>query len=410
MSCSLQSARLALALGSTLCTSTAWTQDALKHEIRQRGIEPHVTYISEAAANVTGGADRVLRETGELDVGARLDMDKLFGIRGGTFQAMVTWRRGDNLVSDAGLDTLELVQANYGRGQTTRLTQFWYQQQLAEGRVDVKLGRLTAGEDFAAFSCDFMNLGLCGARPGSVVSDYWYNWPISQWGMRWRYRVTTGYAQIGAFEVNPKNLEENFTIGRFSGATGVLLPVEVAFTPTLGASLLPGTYKLGAWYDTSTADDAFLDVDGAPRALSELPALQRHGRYGAYAQIRQQLTTDGLAVFLNVVQAEKRASKLDRQIGIGLTYTNPSPGSALDGYGVAVTATHVNSRFARYKHLLDHAEHAADTEYLAEAFVRWVVAPWLTVQPNVQYIVAPGGYSDRSDAGIIGLRVTASFD
>jgi porin len=407
-----------LALGSSLCAAAAWGQEQPAAErLRPRGIEPQVMYLSELAANVTGGERRLFRETGELDVGARLDMDKLFGIRGGTFQATITWRRGNNLVSDAGLDTLELVQANYGRGQTTRVTQFWYQQELADPRFDVKLGRLTAGEDFAAFACDFMNLGLCGARPGSVVSEYWYNWPISQWAVRGRYRGPSGYAQIGAFEVNPKNLEENFTIGRFSGATGVLVPIELAWTPALAASHVPGIYKLGAWYDSSTADDALLDVNHESRAASGLSALQRHGRYGVYGQIRQQLTgraddlsPSGLAMFVNVVRAERRTSRLNRQIGVGLTYASPSHSSAPDELGFAVTATRVNSRFASLQLSLRSGEREAHSEYLAELYARWKIASWFSIQPNLQYIASPGGYSDRDDILVLGLRVTTALE
>ena len=190
----------------------------------------------------------------------------------------------------------------------------------------------------------------------------------------------------------------------------MLLPLEVAWTPTLGANRLSGAYKLGAWYDTSTANDAILDVEGTPRALSELPAMHRHGRYGVYAQIHQQLPAPGLAVFLNAVQTEKRTSRLDRQIGVGLTYATASSRIAPDQLGVAATATHVNNRFAGADQLMLSTKHVARSEYLAELYARWVLAGWLTVQPNVQYIVSPGGYSDRDDIAIFGLRVTVSFD
>ena len=66
---------------------------------------------------------------------------------------------------DAGLGTLQQVQEVFGRGQTLRLSQFWYDQKFIDGVVDWKTGRITFGEDFAAFSCDFQNLTLCGAQP-----------------------------------------------------------------------------------------------------------------------------------------------------------------------------------------------------------------------------------------------------
>ena len=43
------------------------------------------------------------------------------------------------------------------RGQTLRLTQFWYDQKFIDGVADWKTGRITF-EDFASFSCDFQKL------------------------------------------------------------------------------------------------------------------------------------------------------------------------------------------------------------------------------------------------------------
>jgi porin len=44
-------------------------------------------------------------ETAQLAFGTTIDTEKLLGLKGGTFQATVTFRRGDNLVANAGLGT-----------------------------------------------------------------------------------------------------------------------------------------------------------------------------------------------------------------------------------------------------------------------------------------------------------------
>ena len=95
------------------------------------------------------------------------------------------------------------VQEIFGRGNTIRWTQFWYDQLLFDDVVDVKLGRMGVGEDFMSFSCYFMNLSFCGSLPGNIVST-WYNWPVSQWAARLKVNVTPQwYAQIGAYQINP---------------------------------------------------------------------------------------------------------------------------------------------------------------------------------------------------------------
>jgi porin len=36
-------------------------------------------------------------------------------------------------------------------------------------------------------------------------------------------------------------------------------------------------------------------------------------------------------------------------------------------------------------------------------------APWLSIQPDMQYIMDPGGNSDRSDILVLGLRTIVRF-
>ena len=92
------------------------------------------------------------------------------------------------------------------------------------------------------------------------------------------------------FEENPRNLEKDFTIGRLSGATGVLLPGEVGIT-TGGKDGHPvGSFKIGAWLSTSDKPDLFFDRDHRPRVLTGQPALLRQADHGFWINVQQQLT------------------------------------------------------------------------------------------------------------------------
>jgi len=390
----------------------------LRTKLRDDGVDITGNYESEAAANVSGGARHLVRETGQLSLGAKMDLDKLLGIKGGVFRATVTYRRGDDLSSDAGLGVLQQVQEVYGRGQTWRLTQFWYQQTFANGHGDIKLGRLTQGEDFAAFSCDFMNLSFCGAPAGNLAGDYWYNWPVSQWGIRGRAKNDTFYVMAGAYEVNPKNLDNKFILGFFHHATGVLIPMEVGYTPRLGASRLPGSYKLGGWYNTANANDLYLDINRQPQAVTGLSPLRHDGRYGIYAQFQQQLTgtaadspdgphtTRGLVAFFNVTQTDRLTTATDNQIAAGLTFTGPLASHPKDEFGLALARTNVNGRTTR--DLVAGAERP-NAEYAAELFYGMKPADWLTVQPNVQYVIDPGGYDTARDVVILAVKTAVTF-
>jgi hypothetical protein len=151
------------------------------HALEERGLSFNFGYGSQIAHNFSGGTGRLTRHADQWLFQATADTGKLWGWKGGTLQATITERNGRNLGADANIGTSMLLQEIYGRGQTWHLTQFWLNQELLDGRLQVKLGRLTVGEDFASFSCDFQNLTFCGSQPGNLVGGYWINWPTSQW-------------------------------------------------------------------------------------------------------------------------------------------------------------------------------------------------------------------------------------
>lgn len=389
---------------------TAWAQ---------RGVAFQIGYTEEGAGNVSGGDHRYVRGAGQLALGTTLDVGRLFGVTGGTFQLTLTNRNGRNLSSDAGLDTLQLVQEVYGRGNIWRLTQMWYEQQLFGGAVSWKLGRMTLGEDFAAFACDFQNLTFCGATPGNLVGNYWYNWPVSQWGTRLRLGSPDAYVQFGAYQMDPKNIAEDhgFFLGG-SGTTGALLPVEIGWQPTFNG--MAGSYSATIWYDTSHAGDVYYNGARQPLALAGPPPLLRQGRYGiSFHFLQQVLRTSaddpkrGLSAFLNVTQTDRRTSQTDNQVALGLIYTGVFDSRPHDVIAVALGRTQVNSRYARTEALTNlvqpgstQVQHA---EYVLEAYYNFEVAGGLELRPNVQLIRYPGGVTSAKDAAVFGIKAMVNL-
>jgi porin len=145
-----------------------------------RGVDLQLGFVGEAAYNAAGGVKSLGSFTGQSLFGATFDLEKLITLPNTKLQVSYTSRYGRNLVDDAGLDTLQLVQEVWGRGQTVRLTQLFLEHRFFEELLTVRWGRVAMGDAFAAFSCDFQNLTFCGSPPGNIVGNYIYNWPISQ--------------------------------------------------------------------------------------------------------------------------------------------------------------------------------------------------------------------------------------
>jgi len=394
----------------------------IRTRLLQRGIAVRFGYVNELAYNAQGGTKSEVVDADQYLAGVTLDLDRLIGIHGGLFQVSVTQRTGRNLSDDSELGTLQEVQEIFGRGRTARLTEFWFEQKYLDGLVEWKIGRAPFG-DFAAFECNFQNLTFCGPDPGNVITSYIWNWPISQWMTRFKFTLNRfGYIQFGIFDDNPKYLGKRDALLPvfFARSTGALVPAELAWLPAFGGGTLPGSYKFGAWYDTSKASDV-VDVIGTVAVTNPGTAANSNaGRYGGYINFKQQITHNGmpysnggLSVFLNAVFADSRTSIVDRQIAGGVVYTGPLSWRPHDDIAFAVGTTHVNNRVAkaeaRENALGPGRVGVQGSEYVFE--LDYTVRPieGLLIRPNVQYVLDPGGTGQKTNNIVFGLKTVGNF-
>jgi porin len=387
--------------------------------LHEHGVSFQLTYFSSPAYNVSGGRDHLIRYADQFTADATLDLDKLFSWRRAIFKVTLTYRDGHSLTTDANLNTLLEVQEVYGRGNFLRLTELSYEQVILDGRLDAKLGRLGVGGSFYNWSCQFMNLSFCGELPGNIVST-WYNWPVSQWGARLRLRLNEDMRiEAGIYQINPRNLEDGTTL-TFSGGIGAMIPVELDWSPRFGNAELPGTYRIGGWYDTSSQPDVFLAANGEPLVLNPgAPALMRNGESGFYLNAQQQLTgvsanSPGLSAFFNWVEADHNTATISELLSLGLLYTGPFSARPHDVVGFAVGRTRVNPRVAEGQQLQNSTGTSPpvpvqDAEYPIELFYNINFTPWLSVQPVVQYVGHPGGTNFYPSVVILGANIAITF-
>lgn len=89
-----------------------------RSKLHNDGIDLNFGYTTETAANLQGGARKLVRYTDQLTFGTTLDLEKLVGLNNAKIQFTITDRNGLNLSDDAELDSLQQVQEVFGRGQT----------------------------------------------------------------------------------------------------------------------------------------------------------------------------------------------------------------------------------------------------------------------------------------------------
>ncbi|MDF0731157.1 carbohydrate porin [Pseudomonas entomophila] len=418
-----------------LANDTPWMLgdwNGTRSALKEQGYDFTLGYVGEMGSNLHGGFDhdRTARYSDQFTVGSHLDLEKLLGWHAAEFQLTVTERHGQNIsndrINDPRVGGFTSAQEVWGRGQTWRLTQLWVRQKYLDDALDVKFGRFGEGEDFNSFPCDFQNLAFCGSQVGNWVGGIWYNWPVSQWALRVRYRLHDDlYAQVGVFEQNPSNLERGngFKLSG-SGTQGALMPVELVWSPRVNG--LEGEYRAGYYYSNAKAQDVYKDGNGQPAALSGQAYRSSASKQGFWLGAQQQVTSlasdasRGLSLFANATLHDKKTNAIDNYVQAGVVYKGPFQARAKDDIGFALARVHVNpayrknARLANLARGLDDDHDPAflpvqDTEYSAELNYGIHLADWLTLRPNLQYIRHPGGVSRVDDALVGGVKIQSSF-
>ncbi|NMX69585.1 porin [Pseudomonas sp. WS 5111] len=397
----------------------------------EQGIDIKADYVGEAGYNAHGGYndDKTGRYADQFGLGVALDLQKLWGWDNTQAKIQMTSRNGRNIsndrIGDPRAGTLSSSQEVYGRGHMVRLTQFWIQHQMFDNKLDVKLGYFGEGEDFNTFPCDFQNLSFCGSQVGNYVNT-WYNWPVSQAAIRVKYNITPElYAQIGAYNQNPSQLEHGngFKLSG-SGTKGTVIPVELVWSPKVNN--LPGEYRVGYYKSAADAPDVREDVNGDNAATTGADYRTRSSKKGYWFVAQQQLTTHngdasrGLNIAANATFHDKETNTVDNYQSIMLVYKGPFDARPKDDVGIGAARLHVNDDVRKNAELLNEAGGFTDysqvgyaplrsTEYNYEINYGFHVTNWLTVRPNLQYVTHPGGVDKVDNALVAGLKIQSVF-
>ncbi|AZE68845.1 carbohydrate porin [Pseudomonas synxantha] len=434
------SAAAALVLSANAMAADAFSADSKwmtgdwggeRTKLIEQGIDIKADYVGEMGYNAHGGYndDKTGRYSDQFGLGVALDLQKLWGWDNTQAKIQLTNRNGQNIsndrIGDPRAGTLSSSQEVYGRGHMVRLTQFWIQHQMFDNKLDVKLGYFGEGEDFNTFPCDFQNLSFCGSQVGNYVNT-WYNWPVAQAAIRVKYNITPElYAQIGAYNQNPSQLEHGngFKLSG-SGTKGTVIPVELVWSPKVNN--LPGEYRVGFYKSAADAPDVREDVNGGDAVLSGADFRTRSSKKGYWFVAQQQLTTHngdasrGLNIAANATFHDKETNLVDNYQSLMLVYKGPFDARPKDDVGIGVARLHVNDDVKKNSELLNAANGVSDydnplytpireTEYNVELNYGFHVTNWLTVRPNLQYVVQPGGVDKVDNALVAGLKIQSTF-
>ncbi|MGF6243915.1 porin [Paraburkholderia sp. GAS38] len=408
------------------------------------GVTVGLQETSEYLNNLSGGTRRGGAYDGLTQIGIGVDTQKAFGLPGGIFNVSGLQIHGSNL-SSRDLQTLQAasgIEAN----DATRLWELWYQQSLLGGKVDVKVGQQSLDQEFmvSQYAATFMNATFgWSVLPSVDLPAGGPAYPLSSLGARLRVTPSDNWTVLaGVFDGNPagdgvgdpQTLNAHGTNFNLHDSALFIGEVQYALNPAPSDPAaakptgLPGTYKLGFWYDTQQFPDQGFDTTGLSLAnpASNGIAQNHRGDYSFYAVADQMVWRPGadspqaVGVFARIMGAPGDRNLVDLGINAGVTLKAPFKGRDNDVVGLAVGYAQIGS------HAQDLASDTAaytpgypsrSAETILEATYQYQVTPWWQLQADFQYAFRPAGGipnpenpSQRiGNEAIMGLRTNITF-
>ena len=324
-----------------------------------------------------------------------------------SFNIGAAWSTGKNLSADY-IGNNFWVQSAYtapGNGSNNvTLGQIYLQQQLFDNSLILAGGRLAPATTFATMPVlnNYINQGI-NPIPGSLWTndDTFTSYPPGvEWGAQAIYNLSPAFqVAAGVFNTNQSSAlggkgGVNFALQQ--GNRGVLSVVQVSYflNHAPDDKGLPGQYSFGGFYNSNR----FANLNN--------PNSTKSGLYSIYGMFQQMVYRDGgagsqkgLTVWGEAAVAPRSiVSFMPYFIGGGLSYQGAIPRRDNDITSVGV----IYGTFSRYVP-------RTTAETVIEANYQVTLTNWLSITPDLQYVIKPNGSSAIKNALVLGAQVQIVF-
>lgn len=403
------------------------TWGGLRERFAKRGITFSGEYTGEVLGNTTGGLRRGAEYTGFFEFAVELDTKELINWPGAKLHIGAIYPHGGNVAEKytgdlAGLSNIESY-------DSLRLFEAWLEQKFLDDRVAIRIGFMAVDSDFALNDTAelFINSNF-GSLPATGLNLPMPAWPFSAPGVLLRIEPTAQtHIQFAAYDGNPatgvltdptpgaassNDFNKHNTRVALRGDEGAMLCAEIGWRtpePAGGEKNAPlaTSIKLGGTYHT----DRFADTRDATLELAS-PRSHR-GNSAIYFVAEQEIwrehdtEADGLTAFLRVAYAPPDRNYFRMTAETGLVYRGIFQSDARDALALGFAWLDISPRVAAAQRSI--GAHPDDYEAVIELTYQHALTPWCSIQPDLQYIIHPGGSSAHDNALVVGLRTTITF-
>jgi porin len=361
-----------------------------RQRLEQGGLSLNAQLVLEGFHNFQGGLDTGSVGASTFDLNLAFDTEKAFNWKGGEFYVDLEDHAGRNPSTDLTGDLQVFDKLNFR--PYLQIFELWYQQALFNGWLRLKLGKVDANTEFSVIDngLPFLNASTqvtptitpFPTTPDPMPSADLFFTPIKSWYASFGVSYANRSDTFGDFTGHPQSIQPTDFGALLIGETGL----RWQRAPLFGAD---GNLKLGVWGHTGT--------------FTRLAGGQQKGSGGYYAILDQTLwqppgeseQSRGLRTFLEAGRTQSSVSVIDWNTAGGVTWTGPLAARADDVLGFSI----------EYAHLSPQAGLPHSCELTLEWLYQAPLWKWVTLMPDFQFIIHPGGQYPDAAVGTLDLTI-----
>lgn len=370
-------------------------------ELANQGYTFFAYYNAIVAGNVSGGIDHGSDYAQDVFVGAQFDLERLLGWKGTTFTLSGINRAGNSIDEDVGgiYSVMQLV-----GGQTTFLYNVSLETKLLDDRLSIKLGRITATDDFAGSPLYglYLTNSIDGQIRAVLLDGVMTSYPFPVWGARAIYSPSPDFkAKLGIYQLTKEmfNPDKHGLDFAFRSSDGVSVFTELDWK--LDWNGRPGNFAVGL-------NSVSFDMPEFTSTKTTKPFFRFYLQGDQQVYQESPGSDQGLVLFMTLAYADQeQAALVPLQTSFGAVYQGLIDGRDKDKLIFGLTYGRLSRDYADQQQALGKGR--PTYEMPIELGYRVQFNRFAYLQPDIQYVVRPGGTGNIPDATVLGAQFGASF-
>ncbi len=399
----------------------------LRDKLADKGITFSSSYVFDVLGNPVGGKKHSVVYDHSMGLDMFVNLQTLAGLKGTKFHISGLYRYGHNL-SQRYIKNSFTASSIFG-SEEVKLYAVEFEQSFLGDRLNIKLGRTSAGDDFAHSPLYWVavNNAIDGNPISLPINLPFLTYPNATWGARVRIEYLKDlYTMTGIYNGDSRVGRDNLHGADFTMKfnRGLLFCQEFSYTPNTKPESkgLPGNYKIGGYAYTGKSSDLYEDGNGNSYILTGLPQRQRRGNYGFYAHADQMVYREGssqdknpqgLTPFIVATLAPGNVNQIPFFLDGGLLYTGLIPerdnDTASFGFGYGKWSASLANSVRDDEFVNGASIKPKKYELMLDFSYKIAINGWLFIQPDIQYIANTGGAQNNESALVVGSRFGLTF-